>query len=96
MKDPIQNLTSGVNGPVGEVCLEGTEASCTLTGTVFEFARTFEPDPLNVDTLDFYVPDVGGSTWIAFYAVVQMGKGAQGNTEYPDFRVFQPIYIELK
>jgi hypothetical protein len=88
--DPVQNLLA----PDGAVYTPIDD----LTATVYEFARCF-PGPDNptctVDPngYDFYVPDVGGSTWIGFYLVLQGGKGAQGNTEYPDFRVFQPIEI---
>ena len=86
--DPVQNLLA----PDGAVYTPIDD----LTATVYEFARCF-PGPDNptctVDPNDFYVPDVGGSTWIGFYLVLQGGKGAQGNTEYPDFRIFQPIQI---
>jgi hypothetical protein len=69
-------------GSVGTVYEVGTT-------TVFEFARSFE----NADALDFAVPNIGETGYVAFYLVLQRGKGAQGNTEYPDFRVFQPIEI---
>jgi hypothetical protein len=73
------DLNSGTAGAVNQVG----------TTTVYEFARSFE----NNDPYDFAVPAIGESGYVAFYLVLQRGKGAQGNTEYPDFRVFQPIEI---
>ncbi|MBE0593820.1 MAG: hypothetical protein IH616_15615, partial [Gemmatimonadales bacterium] len=76
-----QNLIAGSAGAVTEV----------NGATVFEFARRFGPA---VDPQDFPVPtSVGQSTRVGFYLVLQMGNGAQGNTEWPDFRLFQPFTI---
>jgi hypothetical protein len=91
VSDPVQNLLAHDDGAVYAPLDDPT-------ATVYEFARCL-PGPENPscvvdpDGYDFYVPAVGGSTWIGFYLVLQGGKGAQGNTEYPDFRVFQPIEI---
>jgi hypothetical protein len=79
---PFQNLNGNTNGVVFEDGATGE--------TVFEFARCFDCE---YDPQDFPTPAVGQSMRIGFYLVLQMGKGAQGNTEWPDFRVFQPITI---
>jgi hypothetical protein len=79
--EPGQNLIAGSAGAVTEV----------NGATVFEFARRFGPA---VDPQDFPVPAaVGQSTRVGFYLVLQMGNGAQGNTEWPGFRLFQPFTI---
>jgi hypothetical protein len=82
--------------PAGDLLpAENGVATTDPDGTFyFEFARSFGDN----DSLDFYVPSVGGSTRIAFYLVLQQkgAKGSQGDTEYPDFRIFQPIEIVLQ
>ncbi len=82
-KDAQQNLISPTFAQYGAVTQVGNS-------TVYEFARSYASQ----DPEDFYLPAVGGETWIGFYLVLQMGSGAQGNTEYPDFRVFQPVKIQ--
>jgi hypothetical protein len=82
--------------PAGDLLpAENGVATTDPDGTFyFEFARAYGDN----DSLDFYIPSVGGSTRIAFYLVLQQkgAKGSQGDTEYPDFRIFQPIEIVLQ
>jgi len=82
--------------PAGDLLpAENGVATTDPDGTFyFEVARAYGDN----DPLDFYVPSVGGSTRIAFYLVLQQkgAKGSQGDTEYPDFRIFQPIEIVLQ
>ncbi|MDH3457859.1 MAG: hypothetical protein OER90_13555 [Gemmatimonadota bacterium] len=61
----------------------------TGTGsTVFELKRS-----LNSDGSDPYDFSIQLGQTLGFYVVVQMGNGAQGNSEYPDFRVYERITI---
>jgi len=83
---PMGDLIPATNGVVWVDPSDGT--------FYFEFARSFDHN----DPLDFYVPSTGGQTRIAFYFVLQQkgAKGTQGDTEYPDFRVFQPVLIKVQ
>lgn len=83
--EPGQNLIPGSDGLAVHEVSNGTGSA-----TVFEFARRFNAP---VDPQDFPVPAVGQSVKVGFYLVLQMGNGAQGNTEWPGFRLFQPITI---
>jgi hypothetical protein len=56
--------------------------------TVFELKRSLNSD--GSDPYDFSI-ELGET--LGFYVVVQMGNGAQGNSEYPDFRVYESITI---
>jgi hypothetical protein len=57
--------------------------------TVFELARPLTTTDAN---LDFQVSLATGRT-LGLYVVLQLGKGAQGNTEFPGFRNYMPIQI---
>jgi hypothetical protein len=87
--DDPENPAGDLLAPSGGVATTGPEGTF-----YFEVARAYGDN----DPLDFYVPGVGGSTRIAFYLVLQQkgAKGSQGDTEYPDFRIFQPIEIVLQ
>ena len=85
-----------VNGEPGQNLIPGSDGLAVHEvggATVFEFARRFGAP---VDPQDFPVPAVGQSVKVGFYLVLQMGSGAQGNTEWPGFRLFQPITITRK
>jgi hypothetical protein len=84
------DVFGGVYPDVAVSELEGT--------TYFEFAKAFTSDSAAgaLGDLDIPTPAVGGSVDVGFYLAVQMGKGAQGNTEWPDFRVFKKITIDRK
>jgi hypothetical protein len=85
-----------INGEPGQNLIPGSDGLAVHEvggATVFEFARRFVAP---VDPQDFPVPAVGQSVKVGFYLVLQMGSGAQGNTEWPGFRLFQPFTITRK
>jgi len=83
-KDQVQNLTPGGNNRVVR--------QIETLSTVYEFAHSLGGS----DDQDFPSPALGGSEIVGFYLALQMGKGAQGNTEWPGFRIFKRITIERK